>query len=1056
MEEIIDKLDRTSDKLIFIRQWCKFNKNTKDAESVTRKAIDLAISDASFVPSASFYKDISLTLPYANDVGCVSEIIRLIDGQVGLIKEKGPTLDYVSLQLNISEAELSGLYGEFIDRISDLYIDYVSEIEDSVVKAGALAKLMGFLARVDCDKELEEKEGLHSAIENDFDDCVEVVLKCTADQAEAFCSIVESIASQFPQKAFSISAKLNSSGRRDLAYFALIEAMIDNEFDQIHWGYVRDSLSKINDINRKDEAIHSVCERVALIHECHDCKFVEQFFDEAFSIVRPSLRARSLICLLMFLKRNDGFSDPQFSSVISKVFNAWDAIDTPWVKIDTGFKISADLADIDFSRAQEYSRNSESLKEEVGAAESEESSYAEYYSTRLAIRAYFALLLTGKDVESDFKKIEQVITCTECQSMRASHWSMIAIAYHMANRNKECGSLYFKYVQPVVNKLKETNMAASARISLLASPAAWVSHKGSAIEAIGSLDWPYSDQAFFRIAGFLLEKVWPDDPYILSPNDSYDVEYNEALDIIEVAGYIKDDSASSQVIRKLIGSLATQDSRSKITAEQRNDLCSRIDILIDQKYPSEGYILHDGYKIYLKSYLSKLLKLQWPEWESLIKKAKYIPNISDRVFVLGSIVENIPSKHSSHRAQLLKDVREMMPEIKSAGDKMSRYHYLAEIFWPIDPGVARGFIKEGLLKTSGEDSLSARRKQLDLVDLAHKVDPDLPDKIIDSTDQDPARAKLRKSIKKQNENISFRKSLASPGSDIKEVIRNNREELPRAAWKNLSLLHADKTLPLSEIQCREMSIEASEFPIDHAYPIYAWMIESLRKKYSSTQQGEEFIRPVFDSCCENVLFLESMVGVACGRRPFVPDDFSQEGLGDGVKIISKGERNVAMDMLSNWLRDTSPDELIFSDPYFCPESFELLRLISANCENARVSILTSLKAQQDKGLSKNIEDGYRAAWSKEYGEIPPPQTDIAVLALEGSGGSPVHDRWLVCRHGGVRLGTSFNSIGRLKDSEISFFNEEESLKIKALLESYLHRKTRIMEGKKINISIFEL
>ena len=104
----------------------------------------------------------------------------------------------------------------------------------------------------------------------------------------------------------------------------------------------------------------------------------------------------------MFLKRNDGFSDPQFSSVISKVFNAWDAIDTPWVKIDTGFKISADLADIDFSRAQEYSRNSESLKEEVGAAESEESSYAEYYSTRLAIRAYFALLLTGKDVESDF------------------------------------------------------------------------------------------------------------------------------------------------------------------------------------------------------------------------------------------------------------------------------------------------------------------------------------------------------------------------------------------------------------------------------------------------------------------------------------------------------------------------------------------------------------------------------------------------------------------------------------------------------------------------------
>jgi len=1056
MKALLGKLDRTSDKLIFIRQWCKLNKKTKGAEAVTREAIDIAIADANFVPSASFYNDISLTLPFAQDEKCVNEIIRLIDGQSGLIKEKGPTLDYVALQISISQAEYITSDSDFIDRVSDLYLGYISDIEDAVVKAGALGKLLDFLARIDSDKNLEDSEGLHSSVEADFDDCVEDIFKCSADQAETLCLSVETIAEKFPEKAIFISGNLNSVGRRDLSYSAMIEALLDSEYKNIDWVVVRKALVKISDVNIKDEAVHSICERIALIRSCSNFDFVETFFNDAFSIVRPSLRARSLICLLLFFKSNNYSGDSRSTSVLLKVYKAWDAIDTPWIKIDTGFKICADLAEIDIEKAKEYSEASENLKNEVGAAESEETSYAEFYSTRLAIRSYYALLLAGKSSDSDFKKIEQVITCTECQSMRAAHWALVSLAYHMANRNKECAALYFKYVQPVVDTLKTTNKSASSRIFLLSSPAAWVSYKDSAINEIRALEWPYSDQAFYRIAIFLLEKVWPDDPYVPSPNDSYDIEYTDALDIVEVAGYIKDDAASSQVIRKLIGSLASPVSRSRITGEQKNLLISKIDILIDEKYPSDGFIPHDGYKIYLKSYLSKLSKLSWPEWSALIEKAKLIQNVSDRVFVLGSIVENIPSKHSSHRFELLEKVKGMMSEIRSAGDKMSRYHYLAEIFWPIDSVVARGFIKEGLLKTSGEDSFSARRKQLDLVDLAHKVDPDLPEKIIDSSDKDPARARLRSDIKKQTDNISFRKSLSSPSADIKELIKNNKDELPRAAWKNLSLLHADKARPLTETQCRVMSIEASRFPIDQAYPIYAWMIESLRKGYASTPSGEDFIRPVFESCCENVLFLESMVAAACGVRPFVPNEFSQDGFCGGAAIIRKGDRSLAMEMMADWLLENSPEELVFSDPYFCPESFELLRLISDNCNEVRVSVLTSLKAQQDKGYLNNIEDGYRAAWVRKYGEISPPQTDIAVLGLEGSGGSPVHDRWLVCNNGGIRLGTSFNSIGGNKDSEVSFFNEEEALGIKNLLEGYLYRKTRVKDGKKINISFFEL
>lgn len=1054
---IIDKFERISDKLLFIRYWCSVNKSMEGAASVTRKAIDLAISDSSFVPSASFYNDISTTLPNEASLDQVNDIIRLIDGQRGLIKEKGPTLDYVSLQLNIAEAEHNHSFERFIDRISDLYLDFIDSIEDLVVKVDALAILMAFVTRIDPEKEMEEREGLHSSIEHDFDYCIKQALACTAEQAEAFCSTIEKIAHYFPDKALSLSESLNSVHRCDRAYQSFIESLLQEKDTDINWPFIDAALQKIRDINRKDDALHAVFERFADLKSNDTNKYVvDLFMPQAYFIIRPSVRARSLICALSFYKKSEISCLEKMSSIMPHVFSSWDAIDTPWIKIDVGFRIASDLSKIDIDEARRYAKRSENLKNEVGAAESEESSYAEYYATRLAIKSFYALLLTGKDTEEDFKRLEQAITCTECQGMAAAHWSLVALAYHMAGNTKECSTLFFKYVQPVINKISSFNDAAASRISLFSSPAFWVSYKDSAVESIKSLRWPYSDHAFYRIANFLLEKVWPDDPYTSSPGDGFELDYSEALQVIEVAGYIEDDYSSCEVIRRLIDSLAMSSTRSKMTGEQRNDLYSKIDIIVDSKYPTFGFIKHDGYKLYLKSYLSRLSSLSWPEWDSLIKEAREIPNISDRVFVLGAIVENIPSKHSANREAVLKEVRDMVPNVLSTADKMSRYHHLAEIFWPINPAVARVCIKEGLLKSNGDDSLAAKQKLLDLVDLANKVDPDLPDKIIDSSDSDPVRIKIREEIKKQSKKITFRKSLVNSSSDVRKLIKDNKRELPRAAWKNLGLLHAGKARPLSESQCRFMSVEAANFPISRAYPIYAWIIESLRVKYSKTAQAVEFIRPIFEASCDNVLLLESMVGVAFGDSGFIPQNIGSSDLDANNRIIGKGEKKVAIDLISSWLHEASPDEIIFSDPYFCPRSFELLRIISDVCGDVSVSVLTSLKHQADRRLLDDIENKYRASWVREYGEISPPSTDIAVAGLEGGGGSPVHDRWLVSNKGGIRLGTSFNSIGGMKDSEISFLTQDEASEIKLLLESYLHRRVRVKDGKKVNISFFEL
>jgi len=70
---------------------------------------------------------------------------------------------------------------------------------------------------------------------------------------------------------------------------------------------------------------------------------------------------------------------------------------------------------------------------------------------------------------------------------------------------------------------------------------------------------------------------------------------------------------------------------------------------------------------------------------------------------------------------------------------------------------------------------------------------------------------------------------------------------------------------------------------------------------------------------------------------------------------------------------------------------------------------------------------------------------------------PVHDRWWLTAGGGLRVGTSFNSLGITKTSEISRLSLQEAQSREAEIRQYLQRPFKQdFKGERLLYTTFNL
>ncbi len=76
--------------------------------------------------------------------------------------------------------------------------------------------------------------------------------------------------------------------------------------------------------------------------------------------------------------------------------------------------------------------------------------------------------------------------------------------------------------------------------------------------------------------------------------------------------------------------------------------------------------------------------------------------------------------------------------------------------------------------------------------------------------------------------------------------------------------------------------------------------------------------------------------------------------------------------------------------------------------------------------------------------------------FEASGDLPIHDRWWITQGHGLRMGTSFNSLGGKRESEISILADHEIVQREQEIDEFLNFRKREHNGERLNIHAFSI
>jgi hypothetical protein len=107
-------------------------------------------------------------------------------------------------------------------------------------------------------------------------------------------------------------------------------------------------------------------------------------------------------------------------------------------------------------------------------------------------------------------------------------------------------------------------------------------------------------------------------------------------------------------------------------------------------------------------------------------------------------------------------------------------------------------------------------------------------------------------------------------------------------------------------------------------------------------------------------------------------------------------------------------------------------------------------------VAQPYNETYIDYWRRNVSDQDPPDTEILFVGTKPSNGSPIHDRWWLTAGSGLRMGTSFRSIGTSADAELSELTSEVAASFEVEVNRLLRRELKEFKGEKLSYLSFNL
>lgn len=1043
--KIVEQIDKAH-RLYFAKSIVSLRRDKENILDVVEYALDLMIGETALTPKSRDLADLAIPLPYATqDMERLKKLITRFENQMGLVAKSAFSKDLTLLQMRLAHAELSFDLKKASNRIDQAYYE-VALIVTPEVQTECFAIMLSILDEIDSNNELENTQGFRAVIKQDLTKVLDQILGNIADHTEGISGALSSLAKHDCVAALDLSSKLNTEDRRDEAYRKVIEIVSKQSFTDAREGALQTALGRITSKRIRSETVHKVIDIIG--RNSDKARWVDKISSLISEIEIPDLACEFLI--KEFLIRVELEQTPDVASFNSKLTKLIKKVDSKLEVIDLYFMAVEGLAKCDVSEANRYYELGRALKEGTNPNTSEALNIVELCISLIArsFRPLMSTSLLTNDMEQRFANLVDTIPCT---FTRTSIYADLAARAWCAGRGDLCKNIINSKCRPLVEESQKISDYLFRKVIQVIFPVSCLSHPASAFPLLVNLSRDEADDVLYDAATMIIRRLPPIEPLADGSPVHIKLESNDAIDLLEILSHISGDSAYYWTLSLIVEAITSKVNTLSFTIQQKTDYAIKIQQIIPQKLPDRRNIQHVGYKVAAIAQTFRLVDHLHSEWQQLESDAKTITNIADQAYVLIELSKCMPPKFEVHRKRLLNEALALIDQIPSPIDRLSHYEGYIEAASKNAVISAKETLKRAItLSTELETTARVEKHRRQLIDIADRIEDGLADKLIELIDDDPARANAKKGLRESAALNKAKREIANTKA-IKDIKKHDPHLMPNAVWKNVAALLAGRLETKQVDIMAEYVLASGADLLSSAYPILTWYIENDAKKFTRQRDVADQIVPICEALLLSTEMAIKVLAQASRKKAHISMPISLKQSESGP-VVCSGSRDDALQYIANWLHSNAVEYIIYADPYFGPEDLPFLRMVLSECPECKVYIVASkLELKNKNALSADVFQNY---W-KKLADQDPPETEIIAVGSDDNDKGLFHDRWLLSKGCGIRIGASFNSIGIGKLSEISEMEPAKASACELQLDKFLERQ-RFINGTKVSYSSFTL
>jgi hypothetical protein len=1038
--------------LLMCTTWLSGNKSSPDAAKVADAALDFMLANAERTPRLIDLIEIAKILPFLGDLERRETLCARLETQFRVLGHLGTTAESVRLRMQFYKSRHKSSSLEIEIALIDLFVE-IQQLPDLSTKATCWAWMLYHLSLFEENFAMEERTEIAELTSQELQSTLNILLDSVADHFKVAESALNALSRFKPELALEVIEKLNTARARNNALETLVRSLLSRH--STHAASLTAAISKIDDkFLRSRVIVDSLLTIRRLKENGEDTTPLAPELLEIWRDVEIEIfRFQAILVVTAYrIEQREAEESRILAAEAEKI---WLARPLDYVKIELGYLAARELADVDRVAAADWIERTDALLAEtaIGSAAANE---ALHHAIGLATRILPVLINLNieEEIATDLARIRRLIQSIPMPEYQVVLWGALVVRLHFAGNSEKAKLIADEHIQPVISGAVQADSCTRDVMTAHTSAAMYLVHAASALHRVDLMDSKnFQDSARDNIIRTILQRTPHWEPFSDDKEIEYLLDANAVADILSVLKGCKGDSLIFNIVCDFCRSLVAQKNRGRLQRNLVLDTLRGVEIFVKTALPDTRNIRHEGYVIACEAHIqSAKLKIQQATasesskiWNDLYERARNIPNVSDRAIVTALVGVNARIGPSSDLKSWISDVRADLAIIPAAHDRIDRYKWVAKILQTRDRVAARALIADAMKMSNGLVSIAdATKLQQQLLDLAHVIDPDLAESLLEGLDVDEAR---KIALKKRIEMNASKKTIAAKpdSTDINEL---EGEQVAEICYANLGSLLANRINPKPLTDFLDLAARARSMSVQDSAPMWDWMFENVAKRQ---QTGSKLIdqtpRKLFNAVCRAAEISQGLMGRLTGGGG-IQTEVSR------TDVFGIGDRDNFLERIREWAADQNGQSIIISDPYFSPTDIGFLQVLAETAPDATFRVLIS-REHMRKIKVDSAEDSFLDAW-QEVSDVAPPKVRFAIVGYGYTGKHPVHDRWIVSESSGIRLGSSINSIGLTRISDLSQMTNVDARERRQFLEVYFDNPPRLFGEERLTCSYFDL